>query len=231
MHVDEAVATRRSIRDFLPDPVPEAVIRRVLEKALRAPSGGNVQPWHLHVLAGAPLAQFKALMRERLETSPAGDGDPEYDIYPSNLHSPYRERRYELGEQMYAQMGIGRDQKPRRLAWVARNYQFFDAPMALFCSIDRRMGPPQWSDLGMLLQTIMLLLRAEGLDSCPQEAWSRFHRTVGEFIGLPGEQMLFCGMAIGKANPEHPVNSLVAERAPLGEVVTFMTDESNQGRP
>jgi nitroreductase len=127
---------------------------------------------------------------------------------------------------MYGTMGIAREDKSRRLEWFARNYQFFDAPMALFCSIDRRMGPPQWSDLGMLLQTIMLLLRGEGLDSCPQEAWSRWHRTVGETLGLPPEHMLFCGMAIGRANPEHPVNSLVSERAGLAEVVTFMTDES-----
>lgn len=226
MHVDAAVATRRSVRDFLPDPVPDEVIRRVLEKALRSPSGGNVQPWHLHVLSGRRLDAFKALIRERMAAAGPlqGDGDSEYDIYPANLHSPYRERRFAVGEQMYGTMGIARDQKDRRLEWFARNYQFFGAPMALFCSIDRRMGPPQWSDLGMLLQTIMLLLRAEGLDSCPQEAWSRWHRTVRGFIGLPDELMLFCGMAIGKANPDHPVNTLVSERAGLEDVATFMTD-------
>ncbi|MEZ5661260.1 MAG: nitroreductase [Burkholderiaceae bacterium] len=229
MNVSDAVASRRSVRDFLPEPVPDAVIRRVLERALRSPSGGNVQPWHLHVLSGRRLDEFKALIRAKMAAAGSpmvGDGDAEYEIYPANLHSPYRERRFAVGEQMYGTMGIAREHKEKRLEWFARNYQFFGAPMALFCSIDRRMGPPQWSDLGMLLQTIMLLLREEGLDSCPQEAWSRWHRTVAGFIGLAPELMLFCGMAIGKANPDHPVNSLVSERAGIGEVVTFMTDES-----
>ena len=223
MNVYEALASRRSVRDFLPTPVSGEVIRRVLTAAARAPSGGNVQPWHIDVVAGERLDELKAVMRRRLQQVAAGDDAerPEYDIYPKELVAPYRDYRYQLGEAMYATMGIPREDKPARLKWFARNFQFFGAPMALFCSIDRRMGPPQWSDLGMLLQSVMLLLREEGLDSCPQECWSVYPQTIGRFIGLPAERMLFCGMSIGHANPEHPVNRLASERAGLSQFATF----------
>lgn len=221
--VSEALATRISVRDFLPTPVPGALIREVLAKASRAPSGGNVQPWHIDVLAGEPLAEFKAIMHQRLAEVLAGDRSetPEYDIYPPNLWPPYRDYRFELGEDMYRLLGIPREDKAARLRWFARNYEFFGAPMALFCTIDRKMGPPQWSDLGMFLQSVMLLLREAGLDSCPQECWSTYPRTVGKFIGMPPERMLFCGMAIGHANPEHPVNALRSKRAPLEAFARF----------
>jgi len=221
MHVHEALSTRLSVRDFLPAPVPPALIREILTTAARAPSGGNLQPWHVTVLAGEPLARLKALMAERIAVCPEGE-PAEYDIYPPQLHSPYRERRFRVGEDMYRLLGIPREDKAARRAWFAHNYQFFGAPMALFCSVDRRMGPPQWSDLGMFLQSVMLLLRERGLDSCPQECWSLYHETVGRFISLPPERMIFCGMAIGYRNAEHPVNSLVAQRAPLEEFAGFM---------
>lgn len=223
MTVYEALARRRSVRDFLPTPVSGEVIRRVLEAATRAPSGGNVQPWHIDVVGGARLDELKAIMQRRLREVAEG-GAPEaldYDIYPHNLWPPYRDYRYRLGEQMYATMGITRENKRARLQWFAHNYQFFGAPLALFCSIDRRMGPPQWSDLGMYLQSVMLLLCEEGLDSCPQEAWSVYPKTVGDFIGLPAERLLFCGMSIGHANPEHPVNTLRSERAGLEQIARF----------
>jgi nitroreductase len=153
----------------------------------------------------------------------AGDRSeqPEYDIYPKELQAPYRDYRFQLGEAMYAALGIPREDKLRRLQWFARNYQFFGAPLALFCSIDRRMGPPQWSDLGMFLQSVMLLLREEGLDSCAQECWSVYPKTVTDFIGIPSERMLFCGMSIGHANPAHPVNQFQSERAPLSQFARF----------
>ena len=223
MTVYEALASRRSVRDFLPTPVSGAVIRRVLEAAARAPSGGNVQPWHIDVVAGARLDELKALMQRRLQEVAAGDRSeqPEYDIYPKELVAPYRDYRFQLGEAMYAALGIPREDKARRLQWFARNYQFFGAPLALFCSIDRRMGPPQWSDLGMFLQSVMLLLREEGLDSCPQECWSVYPKTITGFIGIPPERMLFCGMSIGHANPLHAVNQFTAERAPLARFARF----------
>lgn len=221
MDIREAVATRRSVRDFLPTPVDGALIRRVLSEALRAPSGGNVQPWLLHVVGGDKMQELMALMARRVAEQPGGEAT-EYEIYPKSLHSPYRERRFELGEAMYATMGVPREDKAARLRWFARNFQCFGAPLVVFFSIDRRMGPPQWSDLGMLMQTVMLLLRAEGLHSCPQEAWSTWPQTIGRFLSLPDEVMLFAGLSIGHANPDHPVNGLHAARAPLDEVCRFM---------
>lgn len=221
MNVAEAVATRRSVRDFLPTPVPGDVIRRVLTHALRAPSGGNLQPWHLHLVGGERLDALKAIMRDRVVEAPGGEGS-EYDIYPKELVAPYRDRRFAVGEAMYARLGIPREDKDARRRWFARNYQFFGAPLALFCSVDRRMGPPQWSDLGMFLQSVMLLLRAEGLDSCAQECWAIYPQTIGQFIDLPAERMLFTGMSIGYAQRDGAIDTLVTERAPLDEVADFI---------
>ncbi|MDF1484310.1 nitroreductase [Ramlibacter sp. H39-3-26] len=221
MDIREAVASRLSVRDFLPDPVPHATIARVLQQALRAPSGGNLQPWHLQVVGGAALVRLKAAMHEATAEGAAREA-PAYDVYPRELASPYRERRFQVGEDMYARLGIAREDKPARRAWFRRNAQAFGAPLVVFCSVDRRMGPPQWSDLGMLLQTFMLLLRAEGLHSCAQEYWSAFPETVGSFLALPPERMLFAGVAVGHVNMEHPVNRLVTARATLDEVAQFI---------
>lgn len=220
MSVSEAVRSRRSVRAFLDRPVPAALLREVVELAARAPSGGNVQPWKLYVLAGQPLAELKALMKARLPAAPQGEPS-EYEIYPANLWEPHRSERYKVGEDMYALLGVGRENKFGRLLQFARNYEFFGAPAALFCYIDRRMGPPQWSDLGMYLQTLMLLLRERGLDSCAQECWSVYHQTVGSFLGAPGECLLFCGMAIGYADPAAPVNRLETRRLPLAQFAEF----------
>ena len=220
MNVTEAVRSRHSTRAFLDKPVPEAVLREVLETASRAASGGNVQPWRIYALAGAPLAEFKARMAQRLATNPSPD-PLEYHVYPENLWEPHRTYRYRVGEQMYGHVGIPREDKAARLMWFARNYQFFDAPAAIFAYLDKRMGPPQWSDMGMYLQTAMLLLREKGLDSCSQECWSRYPAEVAAFLDPPPELMLFCGMAIGYRDPDAPVNRLVSERASLDEFATF----------
>jgi len=223
LSVTDAINSRLSVRDFLPTPVPGELIRQVLRTASRAPSGGNLQPWQIDVVAGERLDALKAIMQRRLTEVAAGDRSeaPEYDVYPKELVAPHRDYRFQVGEDMYARLGIPRDDKPARLRWFARNYQFFGAPMALFCSVDRRMGPPQWSDLGMFLQSVMLLLREAGLDSCAQECWAVYPKTVGEFIAIPPERMLFTGMAIGHRNPEHPVNALVSQRAPLDAFARF----------
>lgn len=221
MNVYEAAASRRSIRAYLDKPVPADAIRRVLSAAARAASGGNLQPWHIDVVAGDPLAQLKDIMRTRVVEAPGGDPVQEYSIYPKELVSPYRERRYQVGEDMYAILNVAREDKAGRLAWFARNYQFFGAPMALFCTVDRRMGMPQWSDLGMYLQTVMMMLRAEGLDSCAQECWAVYPKTITDFLGTPPERMLFTGMAIGYRDENHPINQLVTRRAPLDEFASF----------
>jgi nitroreductase len=218
--VSEALATRLSVRAFLPEPVPLDVLRRVLAKASRAPSGGNLQPWEVTVLTGAKLAALVAKVAERQAEKPKGEA-AEYPVYPSPIFEPYESRRFKVGEDMYALLGITRDNREGRRAWFARNFRFFEAPVGLFCFVDRRMGAAQFSDLGMFLQSVMLLLREEGLDSCAQEAWSMFAPTVYAALGTGPEKMLFCGMAIGKRDGEAPVNRLVSDRATVDEFVRF----------
>jgi nitroreductase len=221
MKVSQAVDTRKSVRGFLPKPIDPDTIRRVLASAARAPSGGNLQPWHIHVVGGEAMDRLMGIMRQRVAEAPGGE-EREYDIYPRELVSPYRDRRFEVGEALYRSLGIPREDKQRRLAQFANNFAFFGAPLALFCSVDRRMGPPQWSDLGMYLQTVMLLLREEGLDSCAQECWAIYPQTIGSFLSLPPERMLFTGMAIGYEDPEAPANQFRAPRAPLEAFTEFM---------
>nr|WP_310522182.1 nitroreductase [Polymorphobacter sp.] len=220
MKVSEAVASRRSVRGFLDTPVDPAVIRRVVEAAGRAPSGGNVQPWHIDVVAGAPLAELKAIMRTRMAENPGGE-PTEYDIYPKGLASPYKDYRFAVGEELYRALGIPREDKMQRMMWFARNFQFFGAPVALFCTVAKTMGPPQWSDLGMYLQSLMLLLREEGLDSCPQECWAIYPATIRDFIGIPEDRMLFTGMAIGFKDEADPANAARPARAALADFATF----------
>jgi nitroreductase len=216
MNVSTAIDSRMSCRAFLPTPVPRAVIVSILETAKRAPSGGNLQPWLVHVLTGAPLAAFLGIMRTRLREQPAGEG-AEYNVYPPNLHEPYRSRRFKCGEDMYSTVSIARDDKAARLQQFAHNYEFFGAPVALFFSIDRRMGQDQWADVGMFMQNIMLLAREHGLHTCAQEAWAVWRKTVSAFVGLPPEQMLFCGMALGFRDESAPINTLRTDRAALEE--------------
>jgi len=218
--VTEAVNARKSIRAFLDTPISDDLIREVLSTASRAPSGGNVQPWRIYVLNGDTTERFKALVRAKMEAEETET--PEYSVYPKGLKEPYRSSRYKIGEDMYALLKIPREDKPARLRRLTHNYRFFDAPAALFCFIDRDMGRPQWSDLGMFLQTAMLLFQEAGVDTCAQEAWARWPRTVAEFVNAPPELMLFSGLAIGHHDPDHPVNALVSDREPLDRFATFV---------
>jgi nitroreductase len=220
MNVTDAILSRVSCRAFLDTPVAPETLSDILDVARHAPSGGNLQPWRVHVLAGGPLRDFVALIRSKLPSLPQGEGT-EYPVYPPNLKEPYRSRRFQCGEDLYATIGIGREDKPRRLAQFARNYEFFGAPAAMFFVIDRIMGADQWADVGMFMQNVMLLARERGLHTCPQEAWASWHRSVTEFLGLPPEHMLFCGLAIGYRDDSAPINSLRTARAPLEEFVRF----------
>src|SRR5208283_2009366 len=184
MDVRDAVASRFSCRAFLPTPVPEATVRDILERAARAPSGGNVQPWRVDALAGQKLEELKARVRARPELLPRGEG-AEYDIYPRDLKEPYETRRRQVGAALYKAIGVTREDRPGRYRQYARNFEFFGAPVGLLLSIDRSMGAPQWSDLGMYIQTVMLLARAYGLDTCGIEAWTHWHKTVSAFLALP----------------------------------------------
>jgi nitroreductase len=221
MDVRDAIATRYSCRAFLPTSVPLALIRDILERAARAPSGGNLQPWLVHALAGARLEALKAQLRPRFAKElPRGEG-AEYQVYPADLKEPYYGRRSRVATQLYDSVGIPREDRPGRYRQFSRNYLFYDAPVGLFVSIDRSMGPPQWSDVGGFIQNIMLLARAHGLHSIAQEAWTSWHKTVSAFIALPGEHILFCGIALGYADEAAPINRWRAEREPVDAFATF----------
>ena len=217
MKVTEAVLQRSSIRAFLQSPVSNELLRDLLEKSARAASGGNLQPWKIFVLNNKSLSDFLSF-QEKWDQPEV----PAYAIYPPKLKEPYRTSRYELGEQMYKLLGIGRDDKDARIAQVMKNFEFFGAPCAFFCFVDRQMGPPQWSDLGMFLQTFMLLAKEAGLDTCAQEAWSMKQDSVAQFVKSGNDDMLFCGMCIGYRDNEAPVNSLISERRPLDEWAKFL---------
>ena len=212
MSAARAIAARRSVRAFLDTPVPLDTLREIAVAASRAATGGNLQPWHIAIVHGDAMARLKAIMRDRLA---AGALEPAaYAIYPEKLASPYRDRRFAVGEAMYERLGIPREDRDARRTWFARNFQFFGAPAAYFCTVDRAMGPPQWADLGMYLQNLMLLAVDKGLATCAQECWAMYPDTVSKFLATPGNQMVFCGMAIGFEDREHPVNALRSERAP-----------------
>lgn len=212
--VARALRSRRSVRAFLHTPVPTAQVRDLLEIAARAPSGGNLQPWHVGIVAGPKLDELKAIMRQRVIEAPRGE-PTEYHVYPPELTSPYKDRRYEIGELMYAEIGVERADREGRRGWFGRNFQFFGAPIAFFCHVDRQMGPPQWPDLGMFLQSFMLLAEEAGLATCAQECWAMYPDTMARFLGTPDNLMLFCGMAIGYADETHPLNRLKSPRVPF----------------
>jgi nitroreductase len=220
MKVSEALESRMSCRAFLPDPVPEATIRMILAAASRAPSGGNLQPWFVDVLTGAPLAALQERIRVLVPEYPLGYTS-EYPVYPSPLGEPYRTRRHQNGEELYATIGVPRGDRPARLRQYARNYIGFGAPVMLFICIDRGMGAAQWSDLGMFMQSIMLLAREYGLHTCPQESWSGWYREVAEAVALPAGRMLFSGIAVGYRDESAPINRLRTTRAPLAEFASF----------
>lgn len=221
--VSEAVAMRRSIRAFSNEQVDLMLLRDILDKARQAPSGGNVQPWHGTVLVGPRLEQLKQETRSAMLNTRGGEV-PEYEIYPSGLPEPWRSRRGANGEAMYSALGIARDDKGGRMAAVARNFEFFGAPAALLVHTPKFMGKPQWADLGMWLQTLMLLLVEAGLGSCAQEAWSVYPETVKRVGEIPEDHIFFCGLAIG--HPDHGalVNSFANLRAPLEETMRFLID-------
>jgi nitroreductase len=222
MDVFEAVDSRFSCRAFLDRPVDEKIVRDLIERATRAASGGNLQPWHVYALTGAPFAELKQRVAAAIEGRDPRHDEAEYPIYPREMWEPYKSRREEHGVQLYGALQIGRDDKPARLAQYKRNFECFGAPMALFISIDRRLGPGQWADLGSYIHTLMVLARGHGLDTCAQESWSRMHKIVGPYLKFPPEQMLFCAVAIGHGDHKHPANSFRSPRAPVDEFCAFV---------
>ncbi len=219
MDVYEAVHSRRAVRAFSSEPVAKEVLARVLAAAAQAPSSGNLQPWQVFVVTGEPLAELK-----RRATARAAAGDPgderEYPMYPAALGSPYRDRFAAAAAQRYRALGIDRDDPARPTKIATWNAEAFGAPVVLFCYLDRTMGPGQWADMGIHLQTVLLLLRAEGLHSCPQVMWTMFRTTVSEMVGAGDELLLYCGVSVGFEKEGVP--RLRTGRADLSETVTFI---------
>jgi nitroreductase len=220
MTVEEAVAGRRSIRAFLPTPVPRELIERVLRTAGRAPSGSNVQPWRVWVLEGAAREE---IVREAVSRYDRGEvGQREYNYYPVKWREPYLARRRACGWGLYGTLGIAREEKARMHAQHARNYCFFDAPVGLIFSIDRDLEKGSWLDTGMFLQSIMVAARQFGLETCPQAAWLTYWEMLQRRLRIPPEQTIVCGMALGYPDPAAKVNTFTPERMPVSEFVTFV---------
>ena len=221
--VTAAIQQRISIRKFLPTPVAESQVRALLDVARWSPSGGNLQPWRVIAIAGAEREAVVALARGVLASAggtPPGEAGSDL-VYPANLWEPYRSRRHQVGEDMYALLGISRDDRAGRLAHVARNFEFFGAPVGLFFIVDRRMGRGQWAHLGMFMQTLALAALGQGLGTCMQEFWGSLRETLHRHFELPETDLIYCGMALGYADPAAPVNQLRSARATVDEFATL----------
>ena len=221
--VEEAISSRRSIRAFLPTPVSQQTIENILDTAARAPSGTNIQPWKTYVLTGESLAGLsQAILKVYNDPESAKNHTEEYAYYPREWVSPYIERRRKIGWDLYGLLGITRDDKQKMHHQHGRNYCFFDAPVGLMFTIDRVLEQGSWLDYGMFLQNIMIAARGNGLDTCPQAAFTPFHRVISEYLNIPKTQSVVCGMSLGYADPNAVENSLTTEREPLDHWVTFL---------
>lgn len=221
--VDAVIRGRRSIRGFLPTPVPKEIILEILDVAARAPSGTNTQPWKVTVVTGP---KKEALSRELIETAldPVRDAEQtqEYAYYPDKWTHPYLDRRRKVGYDLYGLLGIPKGDRTSMERQFARNYAFFGAPVGLFFTIDRILGQGSWLDYGMFLQNVMIAARSRGLDSCPQAAFTKYHRIVTRHLGIPGTEMLLCGMALGYEDTSKVENSLRTEREPAIGFTRFL---------
>ena len=222
--VDAAIRSRRSLRAFLPTPVPRADIEAILKVASHAPSGTNIQPWKVTVLSGAALTALSdKILAAHNDPEAFATHREEYAYYPEKWESPYIERRRKVGWDLYSLLGLGRDNKPGMHAQHGRNYAFFGAPVGLMFTIDRILELGSWLDYGMFLEAVMVAARGRGLDTCPQAAFNKFHRIIAEHIGMPESETLVCGMSLGHADMTKIENSLVTEREPVANFVRFMT--------
>lgn len=215
--VTEALETRLTCRAFRPTPVSGATVRAILRAATRAPSGGNLQPQHVWALTGAPLSALIDDVVAKVRAGQIGDGTMDYAVFPPTLKEPYGARRWQVGADMYAAIGVTRLDVEGIAAQLEANFRFFGAPVGLFFAIDRDMQQGQWSDLGMYIMAVMLLAREHGLHTAALESWALWPRTVARHLGMPDEIMLFCGMAVGEMDEGAPINSWRARRANLDE--------------
>jgi nitroreductase len=221
--VDTAITSRRSIRAYLDTPVPREDIEQLLQVAARAPSGTNTQPWKVYVLTGERKRKLsEAILAVHSDPALAKQHVEEYAYYPREWVSPFIERRRKVGWDLYALLGLTRDNKAGMAAQHGRNYEFFGAPVGLIFTIDRIMEQGSWLDYGMFLQNIMVAARGRGLDTCPQAAFTQYHQIIGEILELPDNETVVCGMALGYADMSKVENTLVTERVPVAEFVKFI---------
>lgn len=221
--VDAAITSRRSIRAFLPMPVAREDIKAILDVAARAPSGTNIQPWKVYVLTGAMQQRLSTeILRAHNDPSLARQHVEEYRYYPKEWVSPYIERRRKVGWDLYTLLGLTRENKAGMHAQHGRNYVFFDAPVGMIFTIDRVMEQGSWLDYGMFLQNIMIAARARGLDTCPQAAFTQFHKIIANVLDLPGTEMVVCGMSLGYADPHRIENTLATEREPSTKFTKYL---------
>ena len=221
--VDAAITSRRSIRAYLETPVAREDVEAILEVAARAPSGTNTQPWKVHVLTGAAKARLSdRILAAYADPAQNREHVEEYAYYPREWVSPFVDRRRKVGWDLYALLGLTRDNKAGMAAQHGRNYRFFDAPVGMIFTIDRIMAQGSWLDYGMFLQNIMVAARGRGLDTCPQAAFTQFHRIISDELGLPENEMIVCGMALGFADPGKVENTLVTEREPVSAFARFL---------
>lgn len=219
MNVSEIVRTRRAVRSFSDRPVKKEQVESVLRVAANAPSGSNIQPWHVYVMSGAFLDKALVEIRDKLYTGKLET--PEFPTYPEPLQEPYRTRRSECGERMYGALNIAREDKSSRVKQVMKNYEFFGAPVGLIITMEANMGESQALDIGIFAQTVMLAAREQGLDTCPQVSWTLWPRAVKEAVGIPVDQKVMLGMAMGYANSEEPVNRIEHPREPVSSFAVF----------
>lgn len=221
--VDAAITSRRSVRAFLPTPVARQTVEDILAVASRAPSGTNTQPWRVFVLTGAAKQALSREIRAAYdEPEERALHTEQYAYYPTEWRSPYIDRRRKVGWDLYTLLGIGKADKLRMHEQHGRNYAFFDAPVGLIFSIEKVMQQGSWLDYGMFLQNIMVAARARGLDTCPQAAFTQFHRIIARHLGLADSEMVVCGMSLGHADPQAVANRLVTEREPVAGFTTFV---------
>jgi len=221
--VDAAITSRRSIRAFRPDPVAREDIDQILEVASRAPSGTNTQPWKVTVLTGAAKTRLsEAILAVHNDPAAAREHVEEYAYYPRDWVAPYIDRRRKVGWDLYALLGLTRDDKAGMSAQHGRNYRFFDAPVGMIFTVDRIMQQGSWLDYGMFLQNIMVAARGRGLDTCPQAAFTQYHRIIAEQLSLPADQMVVCGMALGYADPDKIENALETAREPVSGFARYI---------
>lgn len=222
MIVDDAITSRRSVRAFLPTPVPRETLEEILQVASRAPSGTNIQPWLVYALTGeAKTSLSNRIIAAFDNPEESATHSDEWQYYPKEWISPYIDRRRKIGFDLYKLLGIQKGEADKMHAQFARNYRFFDAPVGLIFTIDRVMEQGAWLDYGMFLENIMIAARARGLDTCVQAAFMQFHRIIADELQLPANERILCGMSLGYADPADPANQLQTERAPLTDWVRF----------